>query len=174
MSCAELAETVCNIARSLSVVGDRWSLMILHEMGVGACRFEVLQSRTRMSSHLLSGRLKKLEEDGILERRLYCSRPVRYEYIATAKGRDLDDVLVSLTKWGFYWHVSRNNKAASGKRQSRRPTVFAGPSWNAPEGELFSFDNCTLVQRPKWTAERAANWKTFYEAKQSPRHGSRP
>ena len=96
MSWDEVCESVCPIARSLSVVGDRWTLLILRELSMGSRRFEEIQAQTGMSSFLLSTRLKRLEKDGVIERRLYNERPPRYEYHATAKGKDLDEVLLFL------------------------------------------------------------------------------
>lgn len=75
MSWDEVCESVCSIARSLSVVGDRWTLPILHELAVGSQRFDEIQAHTGMSSFLLSTRLKRLEKDGVIERRLYSERP---------------------------------------------------------------------------------------------------
>lgn len=157
----DLAQSACNIARSLSIVGDRWSLLILYELSMGSCRFDGLRVRTGISSHLLAGRLKRLEEDGVLERRVYCNRPARYEYSATAKGQGLDDVLLALRRWGLRWQVLEKDPATTTKRSRTRPLAFNAPAWNAPLGEMFSFDNCVLVQARNWKAEREANLEKF-------------
>lgn len=96
-------ETVCPIARSISIMGDRWTLLIFRELSLGSHRFDAIQAQTGISSHLLSTRLKALEQNGLIERRLYCARPPRYEYFATLKGKELDGMLLFLRAWGAKW-----------------------------------------------------------------------
>ena len=99
----EIGELDCSIARTLSVVGDRWTLLILRDCFLGARRFEQFQASLQLSPHLLSTRLEKLLGHDILERRSYRERPVRHEYRLTAKGRDLYPVILSLLRWGDRW-----------------------------------------------------------------------
>jgi len=99
----DVGNTVCPIARALAVVGDRWTVLILRELFLGATRFDDFQAQTGMSSHLLSARLKRLEEDGVIARRLYSERPPRHEYRLTDKGLDLYPLLLSLKSWGEKW-----------------------------------------------------------------------
>ena len=103
MSWGSVSESFCNIARSLSVVGDRWTLLIMREISLGVRRFEEIQAQTGMSSHLLATRLKRLEEDKIVERRVYNAKPLRHEYFATPKGKDLDVVLFAAGNWNIRW-----------------------------------------------------------------------
>ena len=103
MNWTQIGKSACAVARSLAMVGDRWTLLILRELFIGVPRFEDIQSQTGMSSHLLSARLRRLETDGILIRRPYQKRPMRYEYRLTAKGLDLYPVLLSLKAWGEKW-----------------------------------------------------------------------
>lgn len=103
MAWSEVGETVCPIARSLAMVGDRWTVLILRELFLGVKRFEEFQVQTGMSSHLLSTRLKRLETDGIVARRPYTDRPPRHEYRLTEKGLDLYPLLLSLKAWGEKW-----------------------------------------------------------------------
>ncbi|WP_295993812.1 helix-turn-helix domain-containing protein [Rugamonas sp.] len=91
------------IAYALSVVGDRWTLLLLCELRLGVQRFEEIRSHTGMSSHLLRNRLRRMEADGVIERRQYHARPPRYAYVATAMGQDLDMVLLALHRWGRKW-----------------------------------------------------------------------
>lgn len=93
----------CSVARALSVVGDRWTLLILRDCLLGLRRFDDLQASLGLSSHLLSTRLARLVDEGILERRPYRERPERHEYRLTAKGRDLYPVIGSLLRWGDRW-----------------------------------------------------------------------
>lgn len=167
MSWDGLSESACNIARSLTVVGDRWTLLLMREIGMGVRRFEELQAQTGMSSHLLSTRLRKLEEDGIIERRVYSARPLRHEYFATPKGKDLDGVLLALRNWNLRWGGNDGKGGASAKITHRKTGELVGPSWNAPAGELFCFDDCDLVIGKVWKVERETNAASFYAAKQN-------
>jgi len=103
MAWDEISGSACQIAQALSVVGDRWTLLIMRELSLGVRRFEGIQAQTGMSSHLLSARLKRLEHEGVIERRLYSVSRARYEYHATAKGKELDAVLLALREWGMKW-----------------------------------------------------------------------
>jgi DNA-binding HxlR family transcriptional regulator len=100
MAWAEIGNSICPIARALAVVGDRWTVLILRELFLGAKRFEEFQVQTGMSSHLLSTRLKRLERDGVIARRPYSQRPARHEYRFTDKGLDLYPLLLSLKNFG--------------------------------------------------------------------------
>jgi DNA-binding HxlR family transcriptional regulator len=100
---SEIAEQDCSIAKALSVVGDRWTLLVLREAFVRTRRFEDFQARTGAPRPVLAERLKTLVEHGVLERRRYSERPDRYEYRLTQKGLGLYPVLVSLMEWGDRW-----------------------------------------------------------------------
>ena len=100
MSWDATSESVCDIARGLSVFGDRWTLLIMREISMGVRRFEDIQAQTGMSSNLLAMRLKRLEEAGIVERRFYEQHPPRAEYVLTDIGEELRPVLKALFEWG--------------------------------------------------------------------------
>jgi DNA-binding HxlR family transcriptional regulator len=91
---------VCSIARSLEVVGERWSLLILRSVFMDVHRFDDLLGELGITRSVLTARLTLLVEEGVLERVAYHDRPVRYEYRATAKGRGLWPVLAHLVQWG--------------------------------------------------------------------------
>jgi len=99
----EIRKLDCSIARSLSIIGDRWTLLVLRDCFLGARRFEQFQQSLGVSPHLLSRRLDKLRREGILERRPYQKRPTRHEYRLTEKGLDLYPVILSLLGWGDRW-----------------------------------------------------------------------
>lgn len=90
----------CPIARSLEKVGEWWSMLILRDVGRGMTRFEQLQQSLGIGSNTLTRRLKALVDQGLLERRKYDERPVRYQYVLTPSGRDFRPVLRALIKWG--------------------------------------------------------------------------
>ena len=97
---AALAEANCSIARSWSVLGERWTMVVLQQAFTGARRFDDYQRGLGIARNMLTERLRTLVEHGILERRLYSERPPRHEYRLTQKGRDLYPVLVALMQWG--------------------------------------------------------------------------
>lgn len=91
----------CNIAQTLNIIGDRWSLLILHQMFLGKETFKEIQdSLEGIPTNLLSERLKTLEVDNLVKRSIYQSHPPRYNYILTDKGYDLEDVFNSFILWG--------------------------------------------------------------------------
>ncbi|WP_020619523.1 winged helix-turn-helix transcriptional regulator [Paenibacillus daejeonensis] len=91
----------CNIAQSLNIIGDRWTLLIIHEVLIGRTTFnEIKKALEGLSSKLLSERLKYLEAQGLLTATLYSEHPPRYRYQLTESGRDLEDVFHALVLWG--------------------------------------------------------------------------
>ncbi|MGC7403274.1 winged helix-turn-helix transcriptional regulator [Pandoraea pneumonica] len=90
----------CPIARSLERVGEWWSILILREAGYGTTRFDDFQRRLDIAPNMLTRRLHALVEEGLLERRQYCDRPPRFEYVLTDAGRDFRPVLWALLAWG--------------------------------------------------------------------------
>ena len=90
----------CEIARSLELIGERWTLLIVRDIFRGLRRFDDMQESLGIARNVLANRLDRMVEEGILEKRRYQERPPRYEYFLTEKGIDLWPVLVSLIKWG--------------------------------------------------------------------------
>ena len=90
----------CPIARSLERVGEWWSILILRDAIYGMTRFDEFQKNLRIAPNMLTRRLNALVEAGLLEKRLYCEKPPRYEYVLTPRGRDFRPILLSLQAWG--------------------------------------------------------------------------
>ncbi|AEH48320.1 winged helix-turn-helix transcriptional regulator [Parageobacillus thermoglucosidasius] len=91
----------CNIAQSLNIIGDRWTLLIIHEILLGHTTFnEIRKALKGISSNLLSDRLKYLEETGLITSTLYSEHPPRYKYMLTKSGKDLEIVFNALIIWG--------------------------------------------------------------------------
>jgi len=90
----------CSIARTLEIVGERWTLLVLRECFLGTRRFDDFQERLGIARNVLQARLERLVDEGVLERRRYHERPPRYEYRLTEAGRDLLPVLIALIGWG--------------------------------------------------------------------------
>ena len=93
----------CSIARSLDVVGEWWTLLVLRDAFRGVRRFEDFQRHLGIARNVLSDRLQTLVDHGIFERRRYQERPPRDEYRLTEKGLDLYPVIVGLLQWGDKW-----------------------------------------------------------------------
>lgn len=100
-----LSEVYCSVARTWSVVGERWTLLILREAFRGTRRFDAFQSRLSIGRTLLSDRLALLVDEGIFERVQYQERPPRHEYRLTQKGVDLYPVVLALMRWGDRYKV---------------------------------------------------------------------
>lgn len=118
MKWEDLPNQICSIARTVSVIGDRWTLMILRDCFAGLKRFEEFQSRLGISRTIIANRLKLLTDEGVLEKTAYQSRPDRYEYSLTQKGLDLFPVLITIVDWG-----DRHVESPSGPPLVRRHTV---------------------------------------------------
>ena len=93
---------VCPVAQTLDVIGERWTLLILRDLfRFGPRKFQDFETGLqRIGPNTLSARLKRLEEGGIIEQRLYETHPPRAEYVLTPKGRELGPVLLALKDWG--------------------------------------------------------------------------
>jgi DNA-binding HxlR family transcriptional regulator len=91
---------VCSIARTLEVVGERWSLLIVRDAFLGLKRFEEFQGSLGVARNVLTQRLNRLVDEGILERVPYQERPTRYEYRLTSKGGELGTAVIALLQWG--------------------------------------------------------------------------
>jgi DNA-binding HxlR family transcriptional regulator len=95
-----LEEQNCSLSRTVAVIGDRWTLLVLRECFLRVRRFEAFQSRLGITRHLLAARLKKLVQFGVLRRVPYQDAPKRYEYILTQKGLDLYPIIMAIVHWG--------------------------------------------------------------------------
>jgi DNA-binding HxlR family transcriptional regulator len=91
---------VCSVARALELVGERWTLLIVRDVALGRRRFDELRASLGIASNVLTDRLARLVENGILERVRYCERPERFEYRLTEKGADLRVPILALMQWG--------------------------------------------------------------------------
>jgi DNA-binding HxlR family transcriptional regulator len=90
----------CPVARSLERVGEWWSILVLRDAFAGMTRFDEFQKSLNIAPNILTRRLTALVEAGMLERRLYCEHPPRYEYVLTERGRDFRPVVIALQTWG--------------------------------------------------------------------------
>lgn len=96
----DLKQEHCSVARTVSVIGDRWTMLVLRDAFLGVRRFEEFQERLDISRPMLADRLGKLVEAGVLKKVAYQDSPARYEYRLTPKGMDLHPVLMAIVHWG--------------------------------------------------------------------------
>jgi DNA-binding HxlR family transcriptional regulator len=122
----------CSIARSLELVGERWTLLIVREAFLGTRRFDDFQRRLGIARNVLQARLERLTDAEIMRRVAYRERPRRYEYRLTSKGVDLWPVIVALLKWGDR-HVAPDgppvvlqHKGCGGEVDDRRRCMRCG------------------------------------------------
>lgn len=102
MQRTNFGDMACSIARTLDVIGEPWSPLILRDVWVGFTRFDQLQADLGISRKVLTERLNHLVDHGVLERRPYDDRP-RYEYHLTEQGTELVDLLIVMVGWGDKW-----------------------------------------------------------------------
>ena len=102
MQRTQFRDMACSIARTLDVIGEPWSPLILRDVWVGMSRFEQLQADLGISRKVLTERLGHRVEQGVLERRPYDARP-RFDYLLTEKGTDLVEMLMVMARWGDRW-----------------------------------------------------------------------
>lgn len=103
MQRTDFSEFACSIARTLDVVGEPWTPLILRDVWVGLRRFDEIQSDLGISRKVLTERLKWLVECGVLARQVYSRTPPRSEYVLTDKGAQLCDLLLVMARWGDRW-----------------------------------------------------------------------
>jgi DNA-binding HxlR family transcriptional regulator len=97
----------CPIADAMELIGDRWSLLVIREIGLGVRRFTAIQRNTGAPREMLTARLRKLEDSGVITRQQYSEHPPRYDYMLTEAGQALVPVLRSLRRWGEKYAPSR-------------------------------------------------------------------
>ena len=114
----------CSIARALEVVGERWTLLIIRDAFLGLRRFDQFQESLGIARNVLTDRLNRLVEEGILDRVRYSERPERYEYQLTDKGRELNIALTGLTQWGDK-HLSEKPPRLLRRKADKKPVVAA-------------------------------------------------
>ena len=100
MKWERLSREPCPVARTVAVIGDRWTLLLLRECFLGVRRFDVFQARLGISRTIITDRLNALVTEGVLSREPYQDRPLRHEYRLTHKGLELYPVLMSMVQWG--------------------------------------------------------------------------
>lgn len=164
---------LCSISElnyALSIVCDRWTMLILRELRLGVQHFEEIQAQTSMSSHLLRNRLRQMEADGLIQRRLYHEHPPRYAYEGTAMGKDLDMILLYLRNWGMRWRPPRENDEPATTLVYRPTNETIDSTWLMPRGlGAFSFDDVDTRLSNAFHRERTLRATTFLLCKRMPK-----
>jgi DNA-binding HxlR family transcriptional regulator len=103
MQRTSFAGMACSLARTLEVIGDWWTPLIVRDLGLGITRFGAIQRNLGLSRKVLAQRLAALVDAEIVQRQAYQEHPVRYDYFLTQKGAELAVVLATLGAWGDRW-----------------------------------------------------------------------
>jgi DNA-binding HxlR family transcriptional regulator len=137
------SERPCSIQRSLDILGDRWTILIMRDAFRGVRRFDDFRTGLHIARPVLTDRLKHLVEAGVLERRLYCERPPRFEYRLTPMGAALSPALVALMRWGDSW-LSDDGP----------PTVLVHDTCGQPLDQAFVCWHCDVTFTQSGIASR--------------------
>ncbi|BAQ75207.1 MULTISPECIES: winged helix-turn-helix transcriptional regulator [Pseudomonas] len=145
-----LIEAECPIARSLERVGEWWSILIMRDALHGLRRFDEFSRSLDIAPNMLTRRLNALVEAGLLERRAYSERPLRHEYVPTAKGEDFRVVLLAFVAWGNRHFAPEGESVQLIERESGRPVhpVMA----DRVDGHLVALQDCTVQAGPAASA----------------------
>ena len=103
MKRTSFANWPCSVARTMNLLGDWWTPLVLREAFYGISRFDRFQRELGIARNTLADRLTRLVEDDLLRKEQYQVDPVRYEYVLTEKGKDFYPVLAAMSAWGDRW-----------------------------------------------------------------------
>jgi DNA-binding HxlR family transcriptional regulator len=105
MKRATFADSACSLARTLDVIGDPWTPLVLRDIAFGISRFDAIQANLGLSRKVLANRLQSLVDNGVVDRTAYQDNPPRHDYRLTEKGKDLAMVLVAVQAFGDKWEA---------------------------------------------------------------------
>ena len=151
----EFEPAACSVARTLDVLGDTWSVLVLRELFLGAHRFDQIHDHLGIARNILAARLKRLVEHGLIEKRQYQAHPPRFEYHLTRKGMDLQPVLIGLMQWGDrLWRIPAVARGA--RAPCVRPPASTGDDvrglrrvgWSPSDGDTRA--QAVRVSRRQW------------------------
>jgi DNA-binding HxlR family transcriptional regulator len=122
----------CSVARTLDVLGEWWTPLIVRDLSLGISRFDAIQRNLGISRKVLAQRLERLFEHGVVERAAYQDNPVRYDYRLTEKGADLATVILAMTAWGDRWVFG----------EARRPLLFRHDACGHETSPVLTCSSC--------------------------------
>ncbi|AXK52342.1 helix-turn-helix domain-containing protein [Pseudomonas protegens] len=141
-----LIDAECPIARSLERVGEWWSILIMRDALHGLRRFDEFSRSLEIAPNMLTRRLNSLVEAGLLERQAYSERPLRYQYVPTAKGEDFRVVLMAFVAWGNRHYAPEGESVQLVERESGRPVQPV--MVDVADGHLVPLQACTVQAGP--------------------------
>jgi DNA-binding HxlR family transcriptional regulator len=145
-----LIHAECPIARSLERVGEWWSILIMRDALHGLRRFEEFSRSLDIAPNILTRRLNSLVETGLLERQPYSQRPLRYQYVPTAKGEDFRVVLMAFVAWGNRHYAPEGESVQIVERETGRPVLPMMA--DIADGHLVPLDQCSVQAGPAASA----------------------
>lgn len=95
----------CSVAEVMEALGDRWGLLVMRDLLLGLTRYDDLRKSSGVTNATLSDRLKRLEATGLVERRLYQSKPDRYDYLPSRRGQDIALLIQAMMQIGDRWRL---------------------------------------------------------------------
>jgi DNA-binding HxlR family transcriptional regulator len=140
----------CSIARTLEIVGERWTLLIVRDAFLDVTRFDQFQESLGIARNVLTDRLNRLVDEGILLRERYCERPERFEYHLTPKGQGLRLALTALRQWGEEHLGEQAPPRVLRRKGDHQPVVAALVPAGTP---ALAPDEVELVRGPGAAAE---------------------
>ncbi len=152
--------TICSIARTINIIGEWWTPLILRNIFYGVRRFDVLRRQLGISRKVLTDRLNTLVEHEILERVLYQQRPERYEYHLTERGQELFPIIVMLLTWGDKWVCDTSDPPLKlvdrETGETLKPVLIAANNGQEIRYENVQFDLGSPIYEEKWQALQKA------------------
>jgi DNA-binding HxlR family transcriptional regulator len=141
---SRIANKECSVSRAMDAIGDRWSILLLREAYYGTKRFDEFQYYVGLASNILSARLKKLVDAGIMTRVPLPEHTGRYEYGLTEKGRDFLPTYLALKKWGDDWLAEpAGPQVVFNDRSSGRPISY--PELRTAEGKPLRLEDIEVT-----------------------------
>jgi DNA-binding HxlR family transcriptional regulator len=151
------ANKECSMARAMEVVGDRWSILILREAFYGVKRFDEFEHYVGVAPNILSSRLKKFVDAGVMRRVKLPEHSRRYEYLLTEKGRDFFPAYLALKKWGDDWlaepggpQVIFRDRAAGREIDYPRPLAASGRPLRLEDVEVVAGSGAVAFNRKRF------------------------
>ena len=138
----------CPVAKTLEIVGDRWTLLVVRDLLGGTRRFQDLQTGLPgLAPNILSDRLKLMEKHGLVARRLYSDHPPRAEYALTAKGQELGVVIGALAAWGSRHAYTRSKLVDADSGQAVRLGYFRADTGQRVSGRSVRLAGAAATRR---------------------------
>lgn len=159
----ELSEQNCSVARSLAVIGDRWTLLILRDCFIGIKRFDDFMDDLELSRTILTDRLNKLVQHDVLKKVPYQTKPTRYDYKLTEKGLALHPIVLAIVQWGDDFYAEDGKEPVLRKHKKCGHDFKLVPTCSEC-GETIGARDVTLRRNPASLKLNAELSETFDKA----------